>query len=128
MAFETDESVLNSEVSSFQRLLSTQMWHLRQMNSEVSSFQRLLSIYTNVASVLSWRCPQRCIMQHTTLTERALGGAVSRLVKNLLYLAPWQQKKPHPFLLNLCTFSDDIDLGDSLEVDNRPIAVTSLVT
>ena len=27
----TDESVLNSEVSSFQRLLSTQMWHLRQM-------------------------------------------------------------------------------------------------
>ena len=27
-AFGTDESVLNSEVSSFQRLLSTQMQHL----------------------------------------------------------------------------------------------------
>ena len=31
VVFETDESVLNSEVSSFQRLLSTQMWYLRQM-------------------------------------------------------------------------------------------------
>ena len=27
----SDQGVLNSEVSSFQRLLSTQMWHLGQM-------------------------------------------------------------------------------------------------
>ena len=31
MVFETDKSVLNTEVSSFQRLLSTQMWHLEQI-------------------------------------------------------------------------------------------------
>ena len=39
-----DLSVLNSEVSSIQRLLSTQMWHLGVLNSEVSLIRVFLSI------------------------------------------------------------------------------------